>query len=181
MRKTKSVYVLGIGIGALLAGAIACSAGGQTPSGGGAATEEPTTPAQNNQASSGTMPTIDPCSILTQDDAAAFFGVASGAGDPSVGSTTAECDYRSTDNADGLSLILQYAPGGALNSDAFTYMTKDGQSVPGLGDGAFWVAAGQLDVAKGDWIVTLNGAIGGTNAGVDKLTPIAQTAVGRLP
>ena len=169
-----------IGWGVLLAGVIACGAGEQ-PSGSETAAQAPATEEPNNQTSDGSMPTIEPCIIVTQDEATAFFGVASGAGDGSTGSLTAECDYRSTDNTSGLSLILQYEPDGALNSNAFTYMTQGGQAVSGLGDGAFWESAGNLDVAKGNWILTLNGAIGGTNVGVDKLTPLAQTAVGRLP
>lgn len=176
MRKPTSAVVV-IGIGALLAGVIACG----PASSGGAATEAPATEASNDQASVSSMPAIEPCTIVTQDEAAAFFGVPSGAGDPSVGSTVAECDYRSTDDKDGLSLILQYAPDGALKSDAFTYMTKDGQAVPDLGEGAFWISAGNLDVAQGNWILTLNGAMGGKNVGADALTPLAKMAVGRLP
>jgi hypothetical protein len=129
------------------------------------------------------MPTVDPCAIVTEDEATAFLGVASGAGDPSVGSLTAECDYRSTDGTDGLSLILQYVQDGtAVNSSQFSYMKQGNQDVPGLGDGAcFVVGSGQLNVAKGSWILTLNGSINGQSVSLDTLTPLAQTALGRLP
>ena len=183
MHRAKSWNLVVVGCGALIAAALGCGTSAPSASSGGAATEAPAaTEASNSQASGGgTMPTVDPCSIVTQDEAAAFFGVPSGAGDGSTGSLTAECDYKSTDNKDGLSLILQYEPDGALKSAAFTYMTKDGQAVAGLGDGAFWESTGNLDVAKGNWILTLGGAKGGTNVGADVLTPLAQTAVGRLP
>lgn len=182
-RFTTSTIVL-VGCGALLAGVLACGpassgSGGDNAPGGSAATAEPAT---QQSSSASTMPTVEPCSIVTQDEATAFFGVPSGAGDGSSGSLTAECDYRSTDGKDGLSLILAWVQdGGALNSNQFKYMTQGGQAVPNLGDGAFWIAAGNLDVAKGSWILTLNGAMGGQNVGADKLTPLAQTAVGRLP
>jgi len=179
MRRTMSVYVIAIGAGTLLAGALAC--GPASSGGGGAPTEAPATQEQNNHASDSTMPTIEPCSILTQDDAAAFFGVQTGAGDGSVGATTAQCDYRNPNDGDGLVLILVYAPDGALKSDAFTYMTKGAQAVPGLGEGAFYIEGGNLDVAKGNWIMTLTGAMGGKNVGLDKLTPVATAAVARLP
>ena len=186
MKHINRSTVILAGCGALLAAVLACgpaSSGGEpTSSGGGAATEAPATQATGGQGSNTSpMPAVQPCTIVTQDEATAFFGVPSGAGDGSTGSLTAECDYRSTDNTDGLSLILQYVPDGALKSSAFTYMTQGGQAVPNLGEGAFWETAGNLDVAKGNWILTLNGAMGGKNVGADKLTPLAQTAVGRLP
>lgn len=179
MRRTMPLFAAMVGVGALLAGLIAC---GPASSGGGSpATEAVATEEQNTQASGSVMPTIDPCAIVTQDEATAFFGTASDAGDPSVGSLTAECDYRTT--TDGLSLILAYVQDGpAVNSDQFKYMKQGNQDVPGLGDGACWlVNSGQLDVAKGSWILTLNGAIKGQPATLDTLTAMAQTAIGRLP
>jgi hypothetical protein len=42
-------------------------------------------------------------------------------------------------------------------------------------------ATSLLDVAKGNWILTLNGAIDGQGVPLDKLMPLAQAALGRLP
>src|SRR5262245_14275671 len=100
MNMRRTILAATIIIGALLAGLIAC---GPVSSGGGdTATEAAATQEQSNPASGSTMPTVDPCAVLTEDQATAYFGEASGAGDPSVGSLTAECDYRNSDQTDAL-------------------------------------------------------------------------------
>jgi hypothetical protein len=120
---------------------------------------------------------------VTQDDATAFFGAPSIAGMPSSGSTTIMfCIYATADNSGHLSLNLRYADKGARNDDDFVQLKSVNQDVPGLGDGAHFDAAiGALTIAKGQWVVKLSGNVGGALATLDKLKPVAQTALGRLP
>ncbi len=163
--------------GLLIAGLLACGGGSATQ----AITEAPATQA-SGQAS---MPSIDPCAILTQDDASAFFGAPSVAGRPSdisPGDTTAFCIYATADNTGSLSLNLRYAANGALNDDEFVTLKSVNQDVPGLGEGAYFdPQVHLLTVAKGPWIVRVSGTIQAAIAPLEKLMALAQAALGRLP
>lgn len=169
---------------ALVLAALACGGG----SGGGSAPPQAVTQAPATEASGGgSMPKVDPCAILTKDDATTFFGEPSTDGRASVGDTTAFCLYQTADNVGTMSLNLSYEAGGALNSQEFA-MTKSGettgdsQAVAGLGEGAYYDTKVKfLLVAKGPWLVRVSGSVHGTVAGVDTLTPLAQKALGRLP
>jgi hypothetical protein len=121
--------------------------------------------------------------VLTQSEATAFFGAPSNAGMPSSGGSTASfCVYATADNAEHLSVNLNYESGGALKSDDFTQLQSVNQNVPGLGEAAYFDAnIGALSIAKGSWIVRLSGFVQGKTAPLDKLTPLAQTVLGRLP
>jgi len=175
--KSKQVYfVLTIVSGVLLATALAC--------GSTAAQTSPPTAAQTEAAPSGGSPldTLDPCSVVTQDDATALFGAPSIAGLPSKGDTTAFCVYATADNTNHFSLNLTYVATGALKDEDYKALASLSQNVPGLGEGAFFdPSIGALTVAKGPWIMRVSGFVQGALTTLDKLTPVAQTALGRLP
>ena len=181
MRKANRSTMIVMGCGVLLAGLLACGGGGTSapPSGGGAAATE--APATQAAADTSVFDSLDPCTVLTQDDANGIFGTTAVSQPHGRGSNTLICSYSTSDNVDSLGLNLVYLPNGAAGSDEFA-VAKSGQAVPGLGDGAFWLATvSQLDIAKGPWLVTLSGSVGGTNLTLDQLTPLAQTVLGRLP
>jgi len=164
-----------IGWGLLIAGLAAC--------GGGSATQV-ATPAPPTPSSVGAPPQaiLAPCTVVTQDDANAFFGAPSIQGMPSSGSNSAFCVYSTADNKGHLSLNLIYDAKGARNAEDFVQLKSVNQDVPGLGDGAYFDSAiGALTVAKGPWIVRLSGFVQGANATLEKLKPLAQTALGRMP
>ena len=172
-----------VAAGALIAAALACSAGGPSSAGGGAATEVMTEAPQATQAAS-PLDSLDPCTVLTQDDAAGFFGSAAGAGKPDHGSTDATCQYLNDQVKGQLYLLLEYDPAGALQTaDYVQQKTANAQDMPGLGDGAYFDPANHmLQVAKGPWMVRLNGyMLPDGNVGPDKLTPLAKAVLGRLP
>lgn len=180
-----------IGWGLLIAGLAAC--GGNSPT--QAPTQVPAVPATPTpetltQASatpaSGSagspMDTLAPCSIVTQDDASAFFGAPSVAGMPGPGDTRAFCVYATADNVQHLSFNLSYHPEGAAKSDDFAPLKSANQDVPGVGEAAFYdPTLGALTVAKGVWVMRLSGNLTAGLAPVEKLKPLAQTALSRLP
>lgn len=172
-----------LAISALILAALACGSqpGAQAPS-----PQAPTSAPSGGGAGS-PIDSLDPCALLTQDDASAFFGAPSVAGHSDHGSNTAFCLYQTADNASTLSLNLEYDPGGALKADDFL-VTKSGvssgdsQAVPGLGDEAYLdLKVHFLVVAKGPWMVRVSGSAKGTLAGLDALKPLAQKALSRLP
>jgi hypothetical protein len=167
-------------MGLLIAGLLACTIGGQAASGGGAAT---TAEAPTSQASGGSpLDNLDPCTVLTQDDATAIFGVPADPGKPTHATGTALCLYANADKTMGLSLQLTYDEKGGLNaSDYVDSKDPSSQDVPGLGDGAYFNALHHLVVAKGQWFIVVNGLIEGNPVPLEKLTPLAQTVLGRLP
>ncbi len=174
MHKPKSLLIAAVGWGLVIAGLLACG-GSATP----VATEAPAT-----QASGGSpLDSLDPCTLLTQDDATAFFGAPAAAGKPSHGSTTAICLYQTADSQGLLSLLLEYNGQGALQADDYVQQKgSTAQEVPGLGDGAYFdPQVHLLTVAKGPWMVRVNGYVQAANAPLEKLTPLAQTVLGRLP
>jgi len=178
MRKSTLLRYVIIGMGVLLAGLMACDTGGQAASDGGAATEAPA-----SQASGGSpLDNFDPCTLVTQDEASALFGSPSALGKPSIGTGTALCFYASEDKTQGLSVQVAYDAKGGLNADDYVN-SKDSaaQDVPGLGDGAYFNSLHHLVVAKGLWFIVVNGLAAGNPVPLEKLTPLAQTALGRLP
>lgn len=171
--------MLAISLAALISGMLAC---GPATSGGGAPPEEATEPPAG-AATTSPLDIIEPCAVLTQEDAAAFFGTEAQAGEAGSGSTNASCRYMSSDGRMNLYLLLEYDPAGALNTaDYVQQKTADAQDVAGLGDGAYFDPANHmLQIAKGSWMVRLNGWLGDSNAGLDKLQPLAPNVLGRLP
>jgi hypothetical protein len=146
-------------------------------------TQVPTQPPPSQAAFPASPPVnIDPCMVLTQNDATALFGAPSNAGLPSSGGLPAFCIYATTDNTSSLSVNLSYEASGARNAEEFVALKSLNQDVPGLGDAAFFDSTlGFLTVAKGPWNMRLSGTIKGVKAPLDKLKSLAQTALGRLP
>lgn len=162
--------------GLLVAGAIACA--GTSASSGGAATVEPATQAAAGDPLSG----MDPCSLLTQDDATAFFGAPSPDGQSSGKGNPSFCVYQTADNAKQLGLHIVYLPGGAATSDAFVAASKGVQNAPGLGDAAYFnPVMSEIGVAKGSWSFTVNGILQDGKAPLEALTTPAKAVLGRLP
>lgn len=177
MDRLKTSTIVLVGCGALLAGAIACSAGGSTAGGGQATSAAPATQA----AGADPLESMDPCAILTQDDATAFFGAAAPAGQSSQGNP-GFCVYQTADNAKQLGLHIVYLTGSAAGSDAFVAAKKGVQDVPGLGDAAYFnPVMSEIGIAKGSWSLTINGILQDGKASLEALTPAAQAALGRLP
>jgi hypothetical protein len=161
----------------LLAVGLACGGGEQPPS-----TQAPA-PATEASAFDATPPDIAPCGIITQDDASALFGAPSDAGTAASGGLPTFCLYATADQTGHLSVNIGYYPEGAVNNydDYGRYKELD-QDVPGLGDGAFYIVEGHLlYAAKGPWLVHMSGSVQAQPAELDKLTPLMQTALGRLP
>jgi len=180
MFKGKSRYVVFIGCGALVAALLACSAGGQATSGGSGATA-PSGGGDTQAAASDPLSGMDPCAILTQDDATAFFGAPSPAGTASKGNP-AFCVYQTADGSKQLSLHIVYLPAAAATSDAFVAASKGVQAVPGLGDAAYFNAVmNEIGVAKGPWSFTVDGILQDGKAPLDALMTPAKAALGRLP
>jgi hypothetical protein len=127
-------------------------------------------------------PAIDPCKIVTQDDASALFGAPSVAGMPSSGGLPAFCIYSTADNTSQMSFNVSYEAKGAVNAEEFVTLKSISQDVPGLGDGAYYDSTvGILTVAKGPWKVRVSSVVKGAKAPLDSLKSLAQTALGRLP
>src|SRR5262249_37771031 len=128
------------------------------------------------------LDTLDPCTVATQDDATAFFGVPSVAGMPSKGSPVAFCIYASADNTAHLSLNLRYYAQGGVNYEDYVQLKPLSQNVAGLGDGAFYSPLTHiLTIAKGPWVVKLSGNIPGVDSTLEKLKALAPKVLGRLP
>ncbi len=181
--KSSKIIVL-VGCGVLLAAALACGAGGGTSSGGGggAVTSPPATQASDSSSASDPLETMDPCSIVTQDDATAFFGAPSVAGMPGSKGSPTFCIYATADQTGHLSFNVRYIAGGAVGSEDFTSEKAGYPDVPGLGDGAFWAEGiSQLDVARGPWAFSVSGTINAKPPTLDQLKVVAQTALSRLP
>jgi hypothetical protein len=199
MHKPIAAGIAVIGWGVLIVGLTACGSGSATQvatqapstSTSQAATQVPRTPtsqvatqAPATSASAGGSPleNLDPCTVLTQNDATAFFGVPSVPGMPSPGSTTAFCVYATADQTGHISLNLRYDPKGALSSQDFAPLKTVNQDVPGLADGAFFDStSGALTVAKGSLIVRVSGTLQAAKIPLDKLKALVQIALGRLP
>jgi hypothetical protein len=175
MKQKQSLLIV---LSLLVTSLLAC---GFSTSGGGGST--PTTVPTEAPAAESPLDTLDPCAVLTQADATAFFGAEAVTGIPSHGTSTATCLYMTADSANTLSLLVEYHPTGGLMSDEYIQMkSSSAKDVPGLGDGAYFdPLVHQLAVAKGVWVVRLSGLVQGSNAPLEKLTPLAQTALGRLP
>jgi len=125
----------------------------------------------------------DPCRLLTQADAAQLFGHAADAGISNFGNTSASCTYTSATAGELLTLNVLYETGPAQSSTDYTQLkTPDVRPMPGLGDDAYFNSAFHLlTVAWSHWVFTLNAALGSPTAGVDRLKPLAQTVLSRLP
>jgi hypothetical protein len=151
--------------------------------GGGTATQVPTqVPASPTSAGATAQVSVDPCKVVTQNDATALFGAPSNAGLPSSGGLPAFCIYATADNTASLSLNLSYEANGAVKGEEFVTLKSANQDVPGLGDGAYYDSTiGSLTVAKGPWNVRLSGMVKGVKVPLDKFKSLAQTALGRLP
>lgn len=175
-------FVLGGGV--LLAALLACSAG-QSSSGGGSAPTSPPSSGGGSGGSSASDPleAMDPCAIVDQNDAAAFFGEASAAGMPSKGDP-AFCVYATPDNVQHLSFNIRWVATGAAASDDFVAgKGANTQDVSGLGDAAYEnTVMGMLSVVRGSWSFRVSGNVkDGAVPPLDKLTAVAKTALGRLP
>src|SRR5262245_59754801 len=104
--------MMAIALALLIAGVLACG----PASGGGAAPPEEASEAPAGAATTSPLETIDPCAVLTQDDAAAFFGAEAAAGEHRPASTSNSCRYESADSRQNLFLLLEYDPAGAVNT-----------------------------------------------------------------
>src|SRR5260221_8558590 len=136
-----------------------------------AATQPPTTQASF----AASPPAIDPCMVVTQNDATALFGAPSGAGLPGSAGLPTFCIYATADNTSQMSFNVSYEAKGAVNAEEFVALKSVNQDVPGLGDGAYYdPAVGILAVAKGPWNVRLSGVVKGAKAPLDKLKSLAQ-------
>jgi hypothetical protein len=154
----------------------------QPPSTGGADGEVPTsTSAEQAQPASGVL---DPCTLLTQQEAEALFGTTSQPGVPSEVTTgmvtTYSCSYLSTDNLNALFVGAAWIEGGAANSIGFTSVTEGGQVVTVNGAEAVFTSD-LMYIAKGNWLGRINGMLGGSIATAEQLTPLVQTVADRLP
>jgi hypothetical protein len=194
MFQLKSLKVIVIvGCGALIAGVLACSAGSQGGSSGGDGgvtqppAEQATSDTSGGASASDPLETMDPCSVVPQDDVSAFFGAPSDAGTPGSKGSPTFCLYAAADQTGHLSVNMSYTAAGALGSDDYIQFSAGSPTVPGLGDGAFYIPGGQgiqgdiLYVAKGGWLIHMSG---GTSAGLatgDQLKPLAQAALAHLP
>lgn len=178
-RGLKTTRFIVIGAGLLAAAALACSAGSQGSTGGG---DTATTEAPSGAAGSSPIDNLNACTILTQDDATGIFGAPADPGKDTYGTSIAMCQYNNADKTMGLAIQLIYDSGGALNLSDYKN-AKDGsaQDVAGLGDGAYFNSLHHLVVAKGPWMVTVNGLVAGDPIPLEKLTPLAKTVLGRLP
>ena len=184
MRRINHSTAITMGCGMLLAGLLACGSagGGQAPAGGGAATAEPATEAS----AADPLDSLDPCSIVPKEDVSAFFGAPSDAGTPGSKGSPTFCLYATADQSARLSVNMRYVASGALTSDDYTQFSAGSPTVPGLGDGAFYIP-GQgvqgdiLYVAKGPWLIHISGGNATSTYTADQLKPIAQSALSHLP
>jgi hypothetical protein len=180
MKLRRSQLTVAWGVGMLIAAALACG-----PSTGSSTA----TPASSGTSSGGAtsggggINDIDPCHLLDQVNATTLFGHQANPSINRVGSNSASCLYTSATNGDLLTLNVLYEDGAAKDSSDYTSVrTSDTQPVPGLGDDAYFNKAFHLlTVAKGHWMFGVNAALGGTNQGLDQLTPLAQVVLIRLP
>lgn len=175
--KLKRSYLAFITVwGALLITSLAC--------GGSTGQTSPPAVAQTEASAGGPSPldTLDPCSVVTQADATTLFGAPAEPGTPSTGPDSAFCVYATADQANHFSLNLSYIATGAIKDENYKALASLSQAVPGLGDGAFFQPSiGALTVAKGPWMMRVSGFARGALTTLDELTPVAQTALGRLP
>jgi hypothetical protein len=131
---------------------------------------------------------IDPCTLVTKEEATALLGV-----DVTVKSENHDpdlvCTYESTSGPQTYLKVEAMTRDGAqwLNNIKRATEQRQGkiESVSGIGDQSFFATKSdspnnlELDVLKGDVLFglkTLNVADAG-----EKLKPLAQAAVGRLP
>lgn len=179
MKPTWSHMAVVLSAGLLIAATLACAggAGSSTP------TSAPASTSSSSTTGGGSIQDIgDPCKLLVQADADKLFGHPANPGKSNFGSNSASCTYTSG-SGDILAVNVLYEDQAAKDSNDYTSVrTSDTQPVAGLGDDAYYNKAfWLLTVAKGHWMVSVNANLGGTNQALDKLTPLAQLALQRLP
>ncbi len=130
---------------------------------------------------------FDPCAILTQADAEAFFGAPAKPGEKSeTNGKSFTCTYATADasNQQTLTLLIRRSTNASdanLVWNSALGASTGAQAVSGLGEEAFFnPGLNQLNIKKGNnWIV-----LGGEAAGKDfatALIPVGKAVVGRLP
>jgi hypothetical protein len=181
----------------LLAATLACGAGGGatlTPTlfvlpDSGAPTvatlpPAPTSGDTGGAAGGATDGAIDACTLVTQQEVEAHFGVPAQPGVPTQVTTgtvtTCSCRYLSADNLNSLFVGAAWIEGGAANSIGWTALAGDSRPVTINGAQAMF-GGDVLMVAKGNWMATLNGLLGGSIATAEQLTSLAQIVTDRLP
>lgn len=186
LKSSKIIVIVGCGV--LIAGALACSAGGQGGSGAGDGgvtqppAEQATSDTSGGESAADPLETIDPCSVVTQDDATSFFGAPSAAGMPGSKGSPTFCLYATDDQTEHLSVNMRYVATGAMAYDDYKMFQVGSQPVSGVGEGAFYIQnGGILYAARGPWLVHVSGNLKDGLATAEQLVPVAQSALSRLP
>jgi hypothetical protein len=191
MYRPNSFYLASVVWGIMIGAVLACSAGSQGGStgGGDGGVTEPPAEAVTSEPSGGAaevdpLESIDPCTVVTQEDATAFFGAPSDAGMAGSKGNPTFCLYATADQTGHLSVNMRYVASGALGYEDYTAFSVGSTPVAGLGDGAFYMQNGAtllLYAARGPWLVHVSGNPAGQEPNVDALKPVAETALSRLP
>jgi len=179
-------------IAALAAASLACNSPSQsgssqttTTTGGSAPTAESGGSPSTGTGSSETG-ALDPCAVLTQADAEAFFGGPSK--EPTnthTGDVVFQCHYRS-DSGDSLGILIRRASSVEENTSSWDAAKANAaghsQPITGVGeDGFFDTSINQFNIKQGVYWIILSGK-GSTHTDLAAdLTPIAQTVLSRLP
>jgi hypothetical protein len=155
---------------AALAALAGCSKGNAT---------KPNTPAPAGAAVPAGAGTVDPCSLLTTDEATTVLGKTANGGAPHSSTGTKQCQW---DSADGSVAILVYLGGQKAIWQQTHDQTKAAYSakfadVPGIGDGAFSNGF-DVHVLKGDNMYQI-GVSGPFQDNLQRAITVAKEALAR--
>ena len=153
--------------------------GGSGPGAASGAAAPQTTAAAAATSRSGPATAIDPCSLITKDEADAAFGLTFDAPTTTTRATTTTCTYKVSGGGSSISVGVNPASSRAALDGMKKIYGATATDVPGVGDAAM-VFSRIYSVIKGSTLLTIATGDGPGIISDEKLLGLVKTAVSRV-